>query len=73
MPEVNAPIAASREVTCAYNALYWGRWLSDELQHEASARLGRALEAVVSAARDEAQAHPSGVAPADEGEAVIDA
>ena len=67
MPEVNALIAASREVTCAYNALYWGRWLSDELQAEAEERLQQALEAVVCVACDGEQANPGRMAPADEG------
>lgn len=52
MPELNALIEASREVTRAANALYWGRYLTDELRAEASARLEAALNGLVRVACD---------------------
>lgn len=52
MADANALIEASREVTCAHNALYWGRYLSDELRAEASTRLEQALGALVRVAHE---------------------
>lgn len=53
-PDVNILLETCREVTRAYNALFWGRYLSAEAEHEAEQRLQNALEAVVRLARGEA-------------------
>lgn len=53
MPEINALIAASREVTLAFNALYWGSFLSAERRADASTRLEQALNDLVRVAHDD--------------------
>lgn len=47
MIDPNALIAASQEVTRAYNAVFWGRYLSDQLVAEAEERLQQALDNIV--------------------------